>query len=63
MILNNLRNFSENNNLENFKKIRYKVAFNNNSSNIIRKLSNDSINETMNNDSDYMNNKEYLHHL
>ena len=44
MILNNLRNLSENNQFENFKKIRYRVAFNNNSSNTIRKLSNDSKN-------------------
>jgi hypothetical protein len=60
MMLNNLRNLGENNQFENFKKIRYRVAFNNNSSNTIRKLSNDSINETMNNDSDYMNIEQYL---
>ena len=60
MILNNLRNLNENNKLENFKKIRYKVAFNNNSSNKIRKLSDDSINETMNNNSDYIYVEEYL---
>ena len=60
MILNNLRNLSENNKFENSKKIRYKVAFNNNSSNKIRKLSNDSINGTMNNDSNYMHVEEYL---
>ena len=60
MILNNLRNLSENNKKENFKKIKYKVALNNNSSNKNRKLSNDSINETMNNDSDYMYIEEYL---
>jgi len=52
MILNNLRNLSENNKLANFKKIRYRVAFNNNKN---RKLSNDSIN-----DSDYMYIEEYL---
>jgi len=34
MLLNNLRNLSENNKLENLKKIRYKVALNNNSSDI-----------------------------
>ena len=60
MILNNLRNLNENNKKENFKKIRYKVALNNNKSNKNRKLSNDSINEAMNNDTDYMYIEEYL---
>ena len=60
MLLNNLRNLSENNKLENFKTIRYKVALNKNSNDKNRKLSNDSINETMNNDSDYMYIEEYL---
>ena len=54
MLLNNLRNLSESNKLENFKKIKYKVSLNKNSNDKNRKLSNDSINETMNNDSDYM---------
>jgi len=60
MVLNNLRNLSQNNKYEKLKKIRYKVAFNNNLNNRNRKLSNDSINETVNNASDYMYIEEYL---